>query len=228
MTQHRKSGEQVQSSLPSGSDQHALSSLQGHLLVASPHIGDERFDKTVILMCHHDPDSAMGLVINKTASRLNLGDLYEKLDIGAARFCASNPVHIGGPVDGNRGFVLHSQDHMLPESMEVTHEIGLTASIDILRDITEGVGPAQSIVSLGCAGWSAGQLDREMAENVWISLPPRRNLCSIMTGIRCGSTASRRLGSIPASLQARQAAPDQAAPRSPGRISNSVSGQNSG
>ena len=117
MTQHRKSGQQVQSPLPSGSDQHALSSLQGHLLVASPHIGDERFDKTVILMCHHDPESAMGLVINKTASRLNLGDLYEKLDIGAARFCAGNPVHIGGPVDGNRGFVLHSQDHMLPESM---------------------------------------------------------------------------------------------------------------
>jgi putative transcriptional regulator len=176
MTQHRKSGQRVQSPPPAGSDQHALSSLQGHLLVASPHIGDERFDKTVILMCHHDPDSAMGLVINKTASRLNLGDLYEKLDIGAARFCAGNPVHIGGPVDGNRGFVLHSQDHMLPESMEVTHEIGLTASIDILRDITEGVGPARSIVSLGCAGWSAGQLDREMAENVWLSIPASAEL----------------------------------------------------
>ena len=154
----------------------SLSSLQGHLLIASPHIGDERFEKTVILMCHHDEDSAMGLVINRTASRLNLGDLYEKLDIGAPRFCAEDPVHIGGPVDGNRGFVLHTQDHMLPESMSVTHDIGLTASIDILRDITEGVGPAQSIVSLGCAGWSAGQLDREMAENVWLSLPASAQL----------------------------------------------------
>ena len=65
---------------------------------------------------------------------------------------------------------------MLPESMSVTHDIGLTASIDILRDITEGVGPAQSIVSLGCAGWSAGQLDREMAENVWLSLPASAQL----------------------------------------------------
>ena len=98
-------------------------------------------------------------------------DLYEKLDIGAPRFCVENPVHIGGPVDGNRGFVLHSQDHMLPDSMAVTHEIGLTASVDMLRDITGGVGPRQCIVSLGCAGWSAGQLDREMAENVWLNLP---------------------------------------------------------
>jgi putative transcriptional regulator len=151
-------------------------SLQGQLLIASPHIGDERFDKTVILMCHHDSESAMGLVINKQASRLSLGDLYEKLDFGPPRFCAENPVHIGGPVDGNRGFVLHSQDHMLPESLEVTHEIGLTASIEILRDITEGIGPVQSIVSLGCAGWGAGQLDREIVENVWISLPASTEL----------------------------------------------------
>jgi len=172
MMQDRKSNAASQSPdedfLGSGD---GMASLQGQLLVASPHIGDERFEKTVILMCHHDPESAMGLVINKPATRLNLGDLSEKLDIGAPRFCASDPVHIGGPVDGNRGFVLHSQDHMLPESMTITHEIGLTASIDILRDITEGVGPAQSIVSLGCAGWSAGQLDREMAENVWLNLP---------------------------------------------------------
>jgi putative transcriptional regulator len=154
----------------------SMPSLQGQLLVASPHIGDERFEKTVILMCHHDAESAMGLIINKPASSLNLGDLYEKLDIGAPRFSATNPVHIGGPVDGNRGFVLHSQDHMLPESLPITHEIGLTASIDILRDITEGIGPAQSIVSLGCAGWTAGQLDQEMVENVWLNLPASADL----------------------------------------------------
>lgn len=176
MTQDRKSGTKAQSPDEWAGDSAGLAdtqmtSLQGQLLVASPNIGDERFEKTVILMCHHDTASAMGLVINRPASSLNLGDLYEKLDIGAPRFCAGNPVNIGGPVDGNRGFVLHSQDHMLPESMPITHEIGLTASVDILRDITEGVGPLQSIVSLGCAGWSAGQLDQEMAENVWLNLP---------------------------------------------------------
>jgi putative transcriptional regulator len=151
--------------------QTVMPSLQGQLLLASPHIGDERFEKSVILMCHHDSSSAMGLIINKRTSSLNLADLYEKLDIGAPRFCAGNPVHIGGPVDSNRGFVLHSQDHMLPDSIQVTHDIGLTASIDILRDITEGIGPTQSIVSLGCAGWGAGQLDQEISENVWLNLP---------------------------------------------------------
>ena len=91
MTQHRKSGEQAQSPLQADGDRQTLSSLQGHLLVASPHIGDERFNKTVILMCHHDPESAMGLVINKTASRLNLGDLYEKLDIGCLLYTSPSP-----------------------------------------------------------------------------------------------------------------------------------------
>ena len=176
MTQDKKSGSPKPLSpdlaADDGNDKAtSMQSLQGQLLLASPHIGDERFEKSVILMCHHDSSSAMGLIINKRTSSLNLGDLYEKLDIGAPRFCAGNPVHIGGPVDSNRGFVLHSQDHMLPDSIQVTHDIGLTASIDILRDITEGIGPAQSIVSLGCAGWGVGQLDQEISENVWLNLP---------------------------------------------------------
>ena len=154
----------------------SINSLQGQLLVASPHIDDPRFKRSVIMMCQHDAQSAMGLVINKQANSLKLGDLYEKLDIGSPRFAVEDPVHIGGPVDSNRGFVLHSQDHMLPDSMAITHEIGLTASVEILRDITGGVGPFHTIVSLGCAGWSAGQLDREMSENVWLNLPASTDL----------------------------------------------------
>ena len=144
MTQDKKTDDEPDAfdavaSSPQRDGATVMPSLQGQLLLASPHIGDERFEKSVILMCHHDSNSAMGLIINKRTSNLNLGDLYEKLDIGAPRFCAGNPVHIGGPVDSNRGFVLHSQDHMLPDSIQVTHDIGLTASIDILRDITEGL-----------------------------------------------------------------------------------------
>jgi putative transcriptional regulator len=154
----------------------SVNSLQGQLLIASPHMDDTRFKRSVIMMCQHDAQSAMGLVINKQASNLKLGDLYEKLDIGAPRFAVEDPVHIGGPVDSNRGFVLHSQDHMLPDSMAITHEIGLTASVEILRDITGGVGPSYTIVSLGCAGWSAGQLDQEMNENVWLNLPASTDL----------------------------------------------------
>ena len=154
----------------------SINSLQGQLLIASPHIDDIRFKKSVIMICQHDAQSAMGLVINKQANSLKLGDLYEKLEIGAPRFAVEDPVHIGGPVDSNRGFVLHSQDHMLPDSLAITNEISLTASVEILRDITGGVGPSHTIVSLGCAGWSAGQLDREMSENVWLNLPASTDL----------------------------------------------------
>ena len=128
------------------------------------------------MICQHNAQSAMGLVINKQANSLTLGELYEKLEIGAPRFAVEDPVHIGGPVDTNRGFVLHSQDHMLPDSLAITNEISLTASVEILRDITGGVGPSQTIVSLGCAGWSAGQLDHEMSENVWLNLPASTSL----------------------------------------------------
>lgn len=185
MAQFKKTSKSLQSDsgvesdpaeTPAETPVETIASLQGHLLIASPHMDDPRFAKSVIMMCQHNKDSAMGLVINKLADHLKLADLYEKLDIGRPRFAASNPVHIGGPVESNRGFVLHSQDHMRPESMEITHEIGLTSSVDILRDITDGVGPSHSIVSLGCAGWSAGQLDHEMTENVWLNIPASADL----------------------------------------------------
>jgi len=177
MGHFKKTSESSQTDFDIESDSEARTlSLQGQLLIASPHMDDPRFAHSVIMMCQHDSQSAMGLVINKRANQLKLGDLYEKLDIGAPRFAAADPVHIGGPVESNRGFVLHSQDHMLPESLSITHEIGLTSSIDILRDITNGTGPAYAIVSLGCAGWSAGQLDREMTENVWLNMPASAEL----------------------------------------------------
>lgn len=182
MVKFKKTSKSASAEFPIDSDSddaitpRSFISLQGQLLIASPHIDDPRFHQSVIMMCHHDYQSAMGLVINKQAGNLKLGELYENLDICAPRFAASDPVHIGGPVDSNRGFVLHSQDHMLPESLPVTHDIGLTASIDILRDITNGTGPSHSIVSLGCAGWTAGQLDREMSENVWLNLPASADL----------------------------------------------------
>ncbi len=152
------------------------SSLKGHLLIAHPKITDGRFFHAVIVICQHDDNSTMGVVINHRAARINLGKLYETLDIGAPRFCADQPVHIGGPVESNRGFVLHSQDHMLPESISITNEIGLTSSIEILREITNGTGPTHSIVSLGCAGWHAGQLENELSANVWLLLPATSDL----------------------------------------------------
>ena len=113
----------------------------------------------------------MGVVINHRSDQLDIAQLCETLEIGTLRFHGDQPIHIGGPVDGSRGFVLHSQDHMQPESVAVTHEIGLTSSVNILRDITNGIGPVHSIISLGYAGWHAGQLERELSENIWLNLP---------------------------------------------------------
>ena len=154
----------------------AAASLQGQLLIASPHIDDGRFQHSVIMMCQHDQNAAMGVVINQRSAQIDLEHLCETLEMGAPRFHGDQPVYIGGPVESTRGFVLHSQDHMRPESVAVTHEIGLTSSVSILRDITNGTGPVHSIVSLGYAGWHAGQLEQEMAANIWLNLPASSDL----------------------------------------------------
>ena len=175
-------------------------SLQGQLLIAHPQIDDGRFSRAVIVMCQHDEKSAMGVVINHLSAQMNLGKLYETLDIGTPRFCAEQPIHIGGPVESNRGFVLHTQDHMLPESLSVTHEIGLTSSIEILRDITNGVGPTHSIVTLGCAGWYAGQLEDELAANIWLSMPASSDLVFRDTANDLWGDAYKLLGVNPANF----------------------------
>ncbi|MEK9850501.1 MAG: YqgE/AlgH family protein [Candidatus Puniceispirillum sp.] len=151
-------------------------SLKGQLLIASPHMEDPRFRHSVIMICQHDSEATMGVVINRRSQQIDLKQLCQTLEIGTPRFCGNQPIHIGGPVENGRGFVLHTQDHMRPESVAVTPEIGLTSSIKILRDITDGTGPTQSIISLGYAGWSAGQLEAEMAENAWLNIPAKSEL----------------------------------------------------
>ena len=150
--------------------------LQGQLLIANPHIVDSCFQRSVIMICQHDQNSAMGVVINHQSDDLDIAQLCETLEMGAPRFNGDQPIHIGGPVGGSRGFVLHSQDHMRPESVAVTHEIGLTSSMNILLDITNGIGPVHSIISLGYAGWHAGQLEKELSANIWLNLPASSNL----------------------------------------------------
>ena len=150
--------------------------LQGQLLIANPHIVDSRFQRSVIMVCQHDQNSAMGVVINHQSDDLDIAQLCETLEMGAPRFNGDQPIHIGGPVGGSRGFVLHSQDHMRPESVAVTHEIGLTSSVNILLDITNGIGPVHSIISLGYAGWQAGQLEKELSANIWLNLPASSSL----------------------------------------------------
>ncbi|AKI01473.1 putative transcriptional regulator [Hoeflea sp. IMCC20628] len=157
-------------------------SLDGHFLVAMPGMNDERFERTVIFVCAHSEDGAMGFILNRPQPVL-FHELLEKLDLDnhpkssrrpktKGNDCAPDfPIQLGGPLDAGRGFVLHSDDYMSQSTMPVNDELCLTATVDILRAIKEGVGPRRGIMLLGYAGWGPGQLEDEMSGNAWLSTP---------------------------------------------------------
>ena len=144
--------------------------LSGHLLIAMPGMTDPRFEKSVIYMCVHNSDGAMGLLVNRPIETLTFPDLLEQLDIDPNGDEKRVRVLFGGPVEQARGFVLHSPDYMQDASLVVDENIALTATIDILRAIAEGRGPNNCLLALGYAGWGAGQLDTEIRNNGWLSV----------------------------------------------------------
>ena len=144
--------------------------LIGQLLVAMPQMLDERFVKTVIYMCAHTEDGAMGLVVNKILEDIDFPDLLDQLDLSPSSGGDDIRVHFGGPVESGRGFVLHSSDYHQEATMVIDEQIALTATTDILRDIAEGDGPQSSLLALGYAGWGPGQLDSEIQANGWLSV----------------------------------------------------------
>ena len=147
-----------------------LPHLDGKLLIAMPGMGDARFEKSLIYMCAHSEDGAMGLIINKPASDLQFSDLLEQLDIKPSQSFRPIEVHFGGPVEHGRGFVLHSKDYVAEEStLDVNDEFGMTATLDILEDISQGNGPDNCLLALGYAGWGPGQLEDEIRANGWLT-----------------------------------------------------------
>ena len=150
--------------------------LAGQLLVAMPGIGDPRFDRSVIYLCAHNEGGAMGLVVNREFDDLTFPDLLEQLDIGVAPHLAPITVRFGGPVEAERGFVLHSRDYMHDGSLAVDDAIALTATVDILRAIVGGAGPERHMLALGYASWGPGQLDAEIRANGWLHVEADRDL----------------------------------------------------
>jgi putative transcriptional regulator len=148
-----------------------LDSLAGQLLVAMPHMEDHRFVRSVIYLCAHNSEGAMGLVLNKLVGTLTLPELLDSLGIPAAGLGSIPRVHFGGPVESGRGFVLHSADYSEEGSLAVGDNLALTATLDILRAIGRGEGPRRSILALGYAGWGPGQLDGELQNNGWLHAP---------------------------------------------------------
>ena len=143
--------------------------LSGKLLIASPLIGDARFDRTVIYVCSHDAETAMGIILNRPVTGLRLPDLLEQLDVSGGEHAQDAPVLEGGPVDRDRGFVLHTLDvDCGPATERVGTDLGLTATQEILNALASDDAPAHALMALGYAGWGAGQLEDEISLNAWL------------------------------------------------------------
>lgn len=143
----------------------------GNCLIAMPGMQDPRFEHTVVYLCAHSAEGAMGLILNRELPDMPLLRLMEQLNIPATPACADLKVHFGGPVEPARGFVLHSADFMAESSLLVDTRRALTATLDILRAVAEGRGPRHTLMALGYAGWGAGQLDAEIKANAWLIVP---------------------------------------------------------
>ncbi|MEQ8559440.1 MAG: YqgE/AlgH family protein [Henriciella sp.] len=146
-----------------------MQDLTGKLLIAMPGIGDNRFSRSLVLVCAHEPDYAMGIALNKPIDDLTLPQLLTQLGIEQDIRVPESAVLSGGPVGTDRGFVVHSDDfHSEGATMDISHGCCLTATRDILLAIASGDAPRESIMALGYAGWGAGQLETEIAENAWL------------------------------------------------------------
>lgn len=156
--------------------------LNGQLLIAMPGMKDKRFARAVIFICAHSQEGAMGLILNQRGDisfpdiLIQLGIIGENEAIHLPHKTSTLPVRHGGPVDSSRGFVLHSDDYNCKATLPITDHIGLTATVDILKAISTGKGPQQALITLGYAGWGAGQLEAEIADNGWLIEPTPGNL----------------------------------------------------
>ncbi len=145
--------------------------LTGQVLIAMPAMADQRFAQSVIYVCAHTEEGAMGIVLNRPLDAPSFSDLLQQLGVDPVPPARSIRLCQGGPVDNARGFVLHTADWTGDGSLRVDDTMALTASLDILKAIASGGGPARGVLALGYAGWGPGQLDAEIQQNAWLSAP---------------------------------------------------------
>ncbi|MGA8261886.1 MAG: YqgE/AlgH family protein [Arenicellales bacterium] len=146
-------------------------SLTGQFLIAMPAMADPNFEQTVSFICQHNENGALGIVINRTMD-LTMGDVLGQMNIPSDQ-CdrVRQAVHYGGPVQSERGFILHDQPDAFESTLKIDGAIGLTTSRDILEAIARNEGPQRALIALGYAGWGSGQLEREITQNAWLSGP---------------------------------------------------------
>lgn len=180
-----------------------LSTLEGKLLIAMPGLSGSVFDRSVVFMCAHSEAGAMGLIVNKPSSDLVFKDLLEQLEIPVTPSSDEIRVHLGGPVEHGRGFVLHSSEYEIEDStLKVGSEFAMTATLDILRDLADGTGPTKSILALGYAGWGPGQLEKEFQENGWLTCDAADEIVFGMSDTDKWAAALGKIGIDPQFLSA--------------------------
>lgn len=185
--------------------------LTGQMLIAMPNMGDPRFERSVLLVCAHDEHHAMAVMVNKPLADVEMGELLEQLDILPPEVIGHRPVYFGGPVQTDRGLVLHSLDYRLDKTLEVCAGVGLTATREILVDIAEGDGsrhaPRQFLLAIGYAGWEGGQLEEEIAVNAWVHCEPDADIIFSPDASESWKRALARLGVTGAMLSPEWASP---------------------
>jgi len=181
--------------------------LDGQMLIATPAMADDRFSRSVIYVCAHSPEGAMGIVVNQPASNINFPDLLVQLDVikegEAIDISPRDEIRIlkGGPVETGRGFVLHSADFFIENStLPIDEGICLTATLDILKAIAKGGGPANAVLALGYAGWAPGQLESEIQKNGWLHCPADPDLIFGADNEQKYDKALRKIGIGPGML----------------------------
>ncbi|MCB1728747.1 MAG: YqgE/AlgH family protein [Gammaproteobacteria bacterium] len=169
-------------------------SLKNQLLIAMPNLQDPNFSRTVTYICEHGEHGAMGIVLNRPTD-LRLADVLRHMEIeGGLGAAGEQIVYLGGPVEEERGFVLHSHTAPWSSTLAINDDISITTSRDILEAMARGGGPDLTLVALGYAGWAAGQLEREMQDNAWLSGPADQSILFELPAERRWEAAARLLG----------------------------------
>jgi putative transcriptional regulator len=158
-------------------DKSSQDSLEGHFLIAMPSMFDPNFEQTVIYVCAHSDQGAVGLVVNQPTQSISFSDLLAQLKIPSLDIETERAIILGGPVETERGFVLHSTDYYKEDAtLKTSNTVGLTATLDILPAIANGEGPQRSLLAIGYSGWGPGQLEGEIQANGWLHCPADEGL----------------------------------------------------
>ncbi len=170
------------------------SNLTNHLLIAMPNLADPNFSHTVTYICEHNENGAMGLVINRPID-INVAEVLEQMEIPVDEPSAgAAQVYLGGPVEEQRGFVLHSSDSEWDSTLRINDQVSVTTSRDILEAMARGEGPEHALVALGYAGWGPGQLEQEILDNSWLSAPADQAILFTLPPARRWEAAAELLG----------------------------------